>query len=109
MSIRTLCALFLCGCSAAGGTGAEERAIAVTPGPGSGCSKAPDCGGCGTCAERCYCEHQDTAYCADSCQSPPGPTGTVPTPLPTSAPTGPGPTPTAMPTTMPTAVPTTMP
>src|ERR1041384_8084206 len=32
-----------------------------------GCTKAPACGTCGTCAEQCYCVWQDIVACADYC------------------------------------------
>lgn len=99
--LSTVC---LFDCSAGGGTEAEPTP-AEAPNVVSGCSKAPACGACGTCAERCFCEHQDTAVCADVCSTAgaPPPTATAP-----SAPTASSPTtaPTSTPTSMPTVAPT---
>ncbi len=51
------------GGGAPSGGGSNSAAPAGTP----GCSKAPDCGACGDCVDRCTCETGDSAACVEAC------------------------------------------
>lgn len=48
-----------------GGAFSSPGSAGFTP----GCSTAPACGSCGTCAEQCYCVRPDIAYCGSVCST----------------------------------------
>lgn len=74
MSIRNLAIALLgvaCGCSSNAGTGSDGQNANANGNANSpytpGCTVAPACGSCGTCAEQCYCVVQNIVTCANIC------------------------------------------
>jgi len=58
----------VCGCSSNAGTGSDNQNANGGPSPYTpGCTVAPACGSCGTCAEQCYCVVQNIVTCSNIC------------------------------------------